>query len=231
MANETEIETLPEVEQVDAPVEPTEVEGPKGYELTLSKANKLRNVIEAEIQSLKHKVLQFQNKTITINQFSTAESVQKEIDETKLEYVNALTMYGNLNHILTILRTLIAKANAMGGVNEIIGEIKKIDSVLTLAQNVSLRVVGHTEKEINDIITWNKNVARSEPTSQVGSMPFMSRNVSVLSKEEVKEEENNISSLNKSRRLLEERRNELNYQHAVLLEESHASYLQALNLL
>lgn len=217
--------------------EQTATEEVKSLEITLSKANKIRNLVQAKIADLQTEILGHYRTNIQVDQYTTVDGFTEVREKLVEKGQNLMFKFKALNDVLLQLKNAIAKANADSGITALMNQIEYIRTTLKLAQNATQYVsVGHTLEDVHTVVERNRKTALNSALPEnsrvhIGYSNFISKNFSYLTQEEIDTEKAGVSTLELMIRDLEEQRNAKNYQVKLDLDASVVTILKALQII
>lgn len=204
-------------------------------QISLAKANKLRNKLESYLNDLEAKLTKETHSSIIAYPGTDFDSIKEESTSKKTEIRDLFQEFGNINELLTNIRTVISMKNAECGVDHTMARIEAGKRALNTFKRIfeMSRLTPFSEKEIRFNIDQNSQLRDAIDNSK-GLTSSLSRpakfNVPLYSKEEIDSEILGIRSIEKSISDLEEHRNSLNYSNTISLAKDAYEWLEGRKL-
>jgi hypothetical protein len=212
----------------------TAVEEKEGELISLSKANKIRNLVKEHLKIYEMKIAESANKAFIIDETDTAETLKMKREEIIEKTQNLFNIFGTLNSINSRLRVTIATANDRSGLNEIITGIEQIKLGIRPIQILN-QIRTFSESDALKIIRQNSAIAEQKSLApldvSVQNIPYRSGNFFAFPSDAKEKNDDSIRNLEKEIRALEEKRNELNYTTTIHLSKEIVDVLKTLNII
>lgn len=196
----------------------------KTMEITLNKANKLRN--ELEKMSIPN------NYTVFLRTDMFREEITDIFLVFKTELLSSFQRNNDILKHLYALRNLINGANHKNGVSLIINQIAcyqlMIKAIENRIQQIRYNARYKTLADFEADIAYRQSIEKAKPGE--GSMPSK-ESVTLLDKEDLANLEIELAKKKKELTGLEESRNALNFETRIKLPEGLSSFLKEVNLL
>lgn len=231
MANKNlDTESIPSesVEISETPVKRTQI--------SLARANKLRNAIGKEIQKICSNMETTAWSKVTAFPNESKERILEKVQARKDEFRNEALEMGYLTRIHSNLKQAIQEANVHSGIAKIMTEIDRTTSIITLYDRIFRAGPYSRTLEVQDPDQIAYQIRKNKELELPGSAGAQLRSpstfeVPLYEKDELEAEIAGIASLEKARTDLEEQRNALNYSTTIGLDPGIVEYLEDRKLL
>lgn len=184
-------------------------------EITLNKANKLRNSLSQMRDRIPLQASIFSNNEMK-EQFDSAQEEFTQKVQTQLSVYDAERD----------IRKIISTVNHESGISDIIADIATLNKVISFLSSISIQGT-----QVGDVILQRKaEIGNAEKLGTPQPIPRRV-NVSILDEEAEKRKDEDLKKQKKSLDDLTEKRNALNHSVKVTLPDPLVKFLRELNLL
>ena len=239
-AEETPEEVKQEVLSPGVPVTEGMIPEPESNDrqISLARANKLRNAMDKEIKKVSDTIKLKLSSTVRVFPDEDEKAMQSKIDQAKNEIRSLYIDFSNLTTVHSNLRKIIGEANIQSGIAGLLVEIERLTRAIDLNESIYSSYGGiqvRDERAIDFRMKENERLLRLREEAltvqSVASATPQAFDVGLVTKEEVEREKNGISDLQKNRSDLEEQRNALNYSTTIRLAANVVEFLEKKKLL
>ena len=203
----------------------------KNIQISLAKANKLRNRIQTFLDELERKIAKEVSSPMVFYPGTKIAEVETARKDKKVLVSNLFNDFAFSNNLLANLKIVISAKNSECGVSQVMTQIEQTNRFIQAFERIfTSRLQTFKEEDAKFSLKRIIEASRSENQNWAsGSTVTFSANV--YSESDLEAEEQSLKSLKKALMTLEENRNSLNYSNTISISADVFEWLEARGLI